>query len=122
MIVSSNIRQCKQKFEFSDLQYTFYQCQLRMRSGFVPVKALGKIQGLLSPEFLAVGKNLTCKQQIQQANMEKGRGKSLKRSRSRVCSVVGCSNGDYKLSKWKDDICEIHNIAHDACSCEPPFK
>ena len=54
--------------------------------------------------------------------MEKIKSKSLKRGRSRVCSVVGCNNGDYNLSKWEEEFCDIHKTAHNDCSCDPPFK
>ena len=40
------------------------------------------------------------------------------------CVVVGCTNGSYKLRKWREELCPVHNInygiAH--CVCEPPFK
>ena len=47
---------------------------------------------------------------------------SAKRSRSRCCSVSGCSNGDYVLSKWKEEICAEHEINFGTCSCDQPFS
>ena len=40
------------------------------------------------------------------------------------CSVVGCHNGTYRLLKWKQAVCETHNVCHDSgdCCCPPPFK
>jgi hypothetical protein len=39
-------------------------------------------------------------------------------------SVVGCANGEYRLSIWRKEICPLHNInfgvAH--CICDLPFK
>ena len=43
--------------------------------------------------------------------------KSKKRGRSRVCSIIGCSNGDYQLAKWREEHTKIHN----SCSCDAPF-
>ena len=39
------------------------------------------------------------------------------------CVVFGCSNGSYRLSKWKSSSCEKHiGILHQSCGCEPPFQ
>lgn len=50
--------------------------------------------------------------------MEKKTSKSKKRGRSRICCVIGCSNGDYQLAKWKEN----HEEIHKSCSCEPLFE
>ena len=55
--------------------------------------------------------------------METKSSKSKKRGRSRVCAVINCSNGDYKLSKWREEMCEKHHDQlHETCGCEPPFN
>ena len=54
--------------------------------------------------------------------MENKTSSSRKRSRSRVCSVIGCNNGDYQLSKWREEICKIHNEPQESCGCDPPFS
>lgn len=43
---------------------------------------------------------------------------------SRCCAALGCSNGSYKLEKWKAEQCAVHNCKHneEACICLPPFK
>ena len=33
---------------------------------------------------------------------------------SRHCYTLQCLNGDYKLLKWKQKICDIHSIFHDS--------
>ncbi|XP_065675752.1 uncharacterized protein LOC136091960 [Hydra vulgaris] len=40
------------------------------------------------------------------------------------CAVKGCSNGQYKLIKWNEAICEEHGVCRDdpKCSCEAPFR
>ena len=38
------------------------------------------------------------------------------------CAVVGCSNSQYQLRKWKKELCSEHNVTHDKCPCERPFK
>ena len=38
------------------------------------------------------------------------------------CVVINCSNGSYRLNKWKAIQCEKHNILNELCDCEPPFK
>ena len=39
------------------------------------------------------------------------------------CVVVGCSNGSYRLLKWKSLNCEKHvDVVHELCGCEPPFE
>ena len=49
---------------------------------------------------------------------------ALKGSTSRHCYVVGCTNGDYKLQKWRQAVCDVHQVCHDApdCTCSPPFE
>lgn len=40
------------------------------------------------------------------------------------CAVVGCSNGSYKLEKWKSQMCPLHSC-HKGCNnciCDPPFR
>lgn len=39
----------------------------------------------------------------------------------RICAMLGCSNGTYKLKKWKEEICSKHGCLHDSCLCTPPF-
>ncbi|XP_076321031.1 uncharacterized protein LOC143230776 isoform X2 [Tachypleus tridentatus] len=48
---------------------------------------------------------------------------ALRGSTSRHCYAVGCTNGDYKLLKWKQKMCEVHKVYYDSplCSCSPPF-
>jgi hypothetical protein len=43
---------------------------------------------------------------------------------SRHCAVVGCSNGDYALAKWKNSVCEKHmsKYSTEPCNCLPPFE
>ena len=44
---------------------------------------------------------------------------------SRHCAVViGCSNGDYKLSRWNQEESDIHKVLHHnvGCTCEQLFK
>ena len=48
--------------------------------------------------------------------------KSLKKKRARICSIIDCPNGDYRLSKWYDEICNKHGKKHEECSCDPPFQ
>ena len=50
------------------------------------------------------------------------KSKSQARARSRTCAVLGCANGDYRLSKWKEEICEEHKIMSIQCDCDPPFQ
>ena len=40
------------------------------------------------------------------------------------CSVIGCSNGRYKLEHWKKKICPLHkcNLGCNHCICDPPFR
>ncbi|XP_066934270.1 uncharacterized protein [Clytia hemisphaerica] len=38
------------------------------------------------------------------------------------CVVIGCSNGSYRLNKWKSLQCEEHRQIHELCNCDPPFK
>lgn len=40
----------------------------------------------------------------------------------RICAIVGCSNGTYRLKKWKETICSQHSKLHEVCSCLPPFE
>ena len=43
---------------------------------------------------------------------------------SRHCSVIGCSNGDYSLAKWRNSICCVHEECQHVtspCDCSPPF-
>ena len=47
--------------------------------------------------------------------MEKSKTKSQKRRHSRTCSVIGCCNGDYRISKWEEKIYNLHEIPHGAC-------
>ena len=42
-----------------------------------------------------------------------------------LLSVIGCSNGDYGLAKWKNSICCVHegfNHGTGDCDCSPPFE
>ena len=41
----------------------------------------------------------------------------------RCCCVVGCKNNYNDISKWKKEVCIIHNINHGIgrCICPPPF-
>ena len=49
---------------------------------------------------------------------------SAKRARSRCCCVMGCKNGDYELSKWRESRCDVHSVNHneEKCNCEAPFQ
>ncbi|XP_057297916.1 uncharacterized protein LOC130628892 [Hydractinia symbiolongicarpus] len=38
------------------------------------------------------------------------------------CAVFNSANGAYKLKKWKEAVCEDHNVKKSECSCEPPFR
>ena len=39
-----------------------------------------------------------------------------------ICAVYGCSNGTYRMNKWKKSVCEVHpNILHEDCGCLRPF-
>ncbi|GAB6025320.1 hypothetical protein CHUAL_014022 [Chamberlinius hualienensis] len=38
------------------------------------------------------------------------------------CSVFGCSNSYAKLSKWKNELCEIHKEKHEDCPCLVPYS
>lgn len=40
------------------------------------------------------------------------------------CAVIGCSNADYKLSRWNQEESEIHKVlCHNVgCTCEQLFK
>ncbi len=43
---------------------------------------------------------------------------------SRHCSVIGCSNGDYSLAKWRNSFCCVHEECQHGtspCDCSPPF-
>ena len=37
----------------------------------------------------------------------------------RICAILGCRNGTYRLKKWKEKLCGEHGCRHDSCS--PPF-
>ena len=38
------------------------------------------------------------------------------------CAVVGCTNGNYRLRKWKKDTCGRHaSQSHQECPCVKPF-
>ncbi|CAG2201965.1 unnamed protein product [Mytilus edulis] len=41
----------------------------------------------------------------------------------RSCSVISCSNSWYKIEKWMQEQCEIHNCNKGtrSCDCSPPF-
>jgi hypothetical protein len=42
-----------------------------------------------------------------------------------TCSVIGCSNSQYRLIIWKQQYCSLHKTFYGAtgiCVCEPPFK
>ncbi|XP_076463235.1 uncharacterized protein LOC143295430 isoform X1 [Babylonia areolata] len=43
---------------------------------------------------------------------------------ARHCVIANCSNGSYRLMRWKEKECSIHNDLHgsDVCTCEPPFS
>ena len=38
------------------------------------------------------------------------------------CAVVGCSNSKARLRKWQKELCVIHNVNHELCPCDRPFK
>ena len=38
------------------------------------------------------------------------------------CAVNKYNNGEYRLIKWRDVLCDVHGIKHAICSCEEPFK
>ena len=38
------------------------------------------------------------------------------------CAIVGCSNSTYRINKWKNEICDSHNVQHRDCECPRPFK
>jgi len=39
------------------------------------------------------------------------------------CAVSGCSNGGYRLIKWREKKCEIHDgYIQEDCACAEPFK
>ena len=38
------------------------------------------------------------------------------------CVVLNCSNGGYKLKKWRSKLCDIHEGKKEECPCVPPFK
>ena len=42
-------------------------------------------------------------------------------STKRGCCVYGCHNNAYKIKKWKTDLCNTHNIKHEACDCRSPY-
>ena len=58
---------------------------------------------------------------MRRKEFKKEKSISLLRGRARVCCVTGCNSGDYQLSKWKDDVCLVHQEFHSKCSCNPPF-
>lgn len=39
-----------------------------------------------------------------------------------ICAVIGCSNGTYRLRKWKENNCTEHGCLHDRCPCDSPFQ
>ena len=43
---------------------------------------------------------------------------------ARHCAVTECSNGDFRLNRWRKDCCKVHNClnSNPPCSCEPPFQ
>lgn len=43
-------------------------------------------------------------------------------STSRHCYAVGCSNGDYRLHRWRKEFCDIHKQQKGNCDCEEPFQ
>ena len=47
-----------------------------------------------------------------------------KRARFRCCFVMGCKNGDYELSKWRESRCDVQSAYHNEkkCDCEAPFQ
>ena len=38
------------------------------------------------------------------------------------CAIVGCSNSTYRINKWKNEICDLHNVQHRDCECPRPFR
>ena len=38
------------------------------------------------------------------------------------CAVVSCNNSSSKLDKWKKDKRSGHDLSHEECPCQPPFK
>ena len=43
---------------------------------------------------------------------------------SAYCAVVGCTNGDVGIAKWKRELCTVHNINFGVaqCICDPPYR
>lgn len=41
----------------------------------------------------------------------------------RLCCVTGCFNSEYKLGKWREQYCVLHqcNFGTSRCICNPPF-
>ncbi|XP_052240242.1 uncharacterized protein LOC127850887 [Dreissena polymorpha] len=41
-----------------------------------------------------------------------------------TCAVNSCSNGTYRLKKWKAQLCDVCGCHHSdvECTCEPPFR
>ena len=38
------------------------------------------------------------------------------------CGVIGCTNSNYRLQKWRKEQCELHTGAiHQDCPCVQPF-
>ncbi|KAK6178288.1 hypothetical protein SNE40_013091 [Patella caerulea] len=35
--------------------------------------------------------------------------------------VINCSNSYYKLQRWMQSFCEVHNSTKEHCSCQKPF-
>lgn len=42
-------------------------------------------------------------------------------STARHCYAVGCSNGGYRLIKWRQEHCDEHQKLKENCGCKPPF-
>ena len=40
------------------------------------------------------------------------------------CTVTGCSNGNFRLNRWRKNWCKVRNCldSNPPCSCEHPFQ
>ena len=42
-------------------------------------------------------------------------------SSKRGCCVYNCFNNSYKINRWRNEICDTHNIKHSECNCRVPY-
>jgi hypothetical protein len=48
--------------------------------------------------------------------------KKYSKSSGQHCGVKDCTNNRKKLHIWSNEFCDLHNVVHEQCPCQPPFS